>query len=220
MLKIKKKYVANQPTEEYGLDKFIFSIEEKEASEVFFYNEQKVEVFKKGQWKLKKMDQGKINLLKETWISGSIYTNMSYGKVFQKVVEPRINLDGLGCLYKIYGRGDDGLGYRYYTGPSRAGATRGKMYSGVPIERVKRYKKIVIFQLEKKPIQCFYDFSPDFGNIRHEGNVVFNSGKKPVKMLKQFINYCPDKNALILDFFFWLCIDSRKCNEIKLRRSR
>lgn len=52
--KNQKKYVANQPTEEYGLDKFIFSIEEKEASEVFFYNEQKVEVFKKGQWKLKK----------------------------------------------------------------------------------------------------------------------------------------------------------------------
>lgn len=198
--KNQKKYVANQPTEEYGLDKFIFSIEEKEASEVFFYNEQKVEVFKKGQWKLKKMDQGKINLLKETWISGSIYTNMSYGKVFQKVVEPRINLDGLGCLYKIYGRGDDGLGYRYYTGPSRAGATRGKMYSGVPIERVKDIKNSDI-SIRKKPIQCFYDFSPDFGNIRHEGNVVFNSGKKPVKMLKQFINYCPDKNALILDFF-------------------
>lgn len=181
--KNQKKYVANQPTEEYGLDKFIFSIEEKEASEVFFYNEQKVEVFKKGQWKLKKMDQGKINLLKETWISGSIYTNMSYGKVFQKVVEPRINLDGLGCLYKIYGRGDDGLGYRYYTGPSRAGATRGKMYSGVPIERVKDIKNSDI-SIRKKPIQCFYDFSPDFGNIRHEGNVVFNSGKKPVKMLK------------------------------------
>lgn len=198
--KNQKKYVANQPTEEYGLDKFIFSIEEKEASEVFFYNEQKVEVFKKGQWKLKKMDQGKINLLKETWISGSIYTNMGYGKVFQKVVEPRINLDGLGCLYKIYGRGDDGLGYRYYTGPSRAGATRGKMYSGVPIERVKDIKNSDI-SIRKKPIQCFYDFSPDFGNIRHEGNVVFNSGKKPVKMLKQFINYCPDKNALILDFF-------------------
>lgn len=198
--KNQKKYVANQPTEEYGLDKFIFSIEEKEASEVFFYNEQKVEVFKKGQWKLKKMDQGKIDLLKETWISGSIYTNMSYGKVFQKVVEPRINLDGLGCLYKIYGRGDDGLGYRYYTGPSRAGATRGKMYSGVPIERVKDIKNSDI-SIRKKPIQCFYDFSPDFGNIRHEGNVVFNSGKKPVKMLKQFINYCPDKNALILDFF-------------------
>lgn len=139
-------------------------------------------------------------MLKETWISGSIYTNMSYGQVFQKVVEPRINADGLGCLYKVYGRGEDGLGYRYYTGPARAGSTRGKMYSGVPIEKAIAIKDGEV-AIRKKPIQCFYDFSPDFGNIRHEGGVLFNSGKKPVKMMKQFINYCPKKDALILDFF-------------------
>ena len=51
--------------------------------------------------------------MKETWISGSIYTKMSYGKVFQEVVEPRMQKDGLYCLYKVHGRGEDGLGYRY-----------------------------------------------------------------------------------------------------------
>ena len=198
--KNQKKYLANQPIEEYGLEKFIFSIDEKEAGEVFYVNGQKVEIFKPNQWRLNKSEKGKLGLLKETWISGSIYTNMSYGKVFQKVVEPRIKLDGVGCLYKIYGRGDDGLGYRYYTGPARIGATRGKMYSGVPSERVNAIKEGKS-SIRKKPIQCFYDFSADFGNIRHEGGVTFNSGKKPVKMMKQFINYCPQRNALILDFF-------------------
>lgn len=198
--KNQSSYVPNQPSEEYGLEKFIFSINENESGEVFYVNDQKVEVFKPGQWSIDKAEKGKLGLLKETWISGSIYTNMSYGKVFQKVVEPRIDEDGLGCLYKVYGRGEDGLGYRYYTGPARAGSTRGKMYSGVPTERA-----IAIQNgegsLRKKPIQCFYDFSPDFGNIRHEGGVTFNSGKKPVKMMKQFINYSPKKDALILDFF-------------------
>ena len=46
-----------------------------------------------------------------------------------------------------------------------------------------------------------YDFAADFGNIRHEGGVPFASGKKPVKMLKQIINYCPKKDAIVLDFF-------------------
>lgn len=198
--KNQKMFMPNQPTEEYGLEKFIFSIDESEAGETFYVNNQQVEVFKSGQWSINKSEKGQLGLLKETWISGSIYTNMSYGQVFQKVVEPRIDVDGLGCLYKVYGRGEDGLGYRYYTGPARAGSTRGKMYSGVPSERA-----IAIQNgegsIRKKPIQCFYDFSADFGNIRHEGGVTFNSGKKPVKMMKQFINYSPKKDALILDFF-------------------
>ena len=198
--KNQRKYNPNQPTEEYGLEKFIFSIEETASGELFEVNGQKVEVFKPGQWKINKAEKGALGLLKETWISGSIYTNMSYGQVFQKVVEPRIDVDGLGCLYKVYGRGEDGLGYRYYTGPARAGSTRGKMYSGVPSERATAIENGQ-GSLRKKPIQCFYDFSPDFGNIRHEGGVTFNSGKKPVKMMKQFINYCPKKDALILDFF-------------------
>ena len=198
--KNQKRFDPNQPTEEYGLEKFIFTISETASGEIFYVNNQKVEVFKPGQWEIKKSEKGALGLLKETWISGSIYTNMSYGQVFQKVVEPRIDTDGLGCLYKVYGRGEDGLGYRYYTGPARAGSTRGKMYSGVPSERATAIEN-GHGSIRKKPIQCFYDFSPDFGNIRHEGGITFNSGKKPVKMMKQFINYCPKKDALILDFF-------------------
>ena len=38
-------------------------------------------------------------------------------------------------------------------------------------------------------------------NIKNEGGVGFNSGKKPVKMLKDLINYHPNKNAVVLDFF-------------------
>jgi adenine-specific DNA-methyltransferase len=198
--KNQKTYLPNQPTEEYGLEKFVFSIEEVAPGEIFTVNDQKVEVFKPGQWKIQKADKGTLDMLKETWISGSIYTNMSYGQVFQKVVEPRISIDGLGCLYKVYGRGDDGLGFRYYTGPAREGSIRGKMYSGVPLERAEAIKAGHA-SIRKKPIQCFYDFSADFGNIRHEGGVTFNSGKKPVKMMKQFINYCPKKDALVMDFF-------------------
>ncbi len=189
----------NREKIDYGLDGFCFKITELKDGEHIFVKNQEVVVFKKGDWKIEKV-QGNIDGLKETWITGSIYTTMSYGKVFQSIVEPRIEEDGLGCLYKVLGRGDDGLGYRYYTGPAKANATKGKMFSGIPLEKRK------IFETgnaptRELPILTAYDFSPDFGNIRHEGGVPFGSGKKPVKMLKQFINYHKKKDITVLDFF-------------------
>lgn len=195
-----KSFQPNRPKEQYTSDKFIYEVVELEEGNEIEQNGHKVTVFKKGQWKLVKHKVGANNLLKETWISGSIYTTMSYGKVFQSVVEPRVSEDGLGGLYKVHGRGEDGLGYRYYTAPQKANASRGKMYSGMPLSRVEEMDTDE-GATRLAPIPTFYDFSADFGNIRHEGGVGFNSGKKPVKMLKQLINLHSDINAIVLDFF-------------------
>lgn len=200
-------FYANNSTEfkpvresvDYGLEKFCFKITELDPGETFSVKNQEVQVFKPGQWTIEKVE-GNLNGLKETWITGSIYTTMSYGKVFQSVVEPRIGIDGLGCLYKVMGRGDDGLGYRYYTGPAKATAKKGKMFSGVPLDNAALFKDGKAPQREL-PILTVFDFAPDFGNIRHEGGVPFGSGKKPIKMIKQFICYHPNKNAVVLDFF-------------------
>lgn len=193
------KFIPNQDTVEYGLEKFNFKITELAKGTPITVGNQEVVVFKKGEWEVEKIG-GSLEGLKETWVTGSIYTTMSYGKVFQSVVEPRIKEDGLGCLYKVLGRGDDGLGYRYYTGPQKKTATKGKMYSGVPLEKVE------ILQtgnapLKKVPIINIFDYAAEFGNIKHEGGIGFNSGKKPIKMLKQLINYHSNKDAVILDFF-------------------
>lgn len=140
-----------------------------------------------------------MNALKETWISGSIYSKMSYGQVYQSIVEPRVDIDGNGALYKIYGRGDDGLGYRYYTNPQKAGASRGKMFSGMPLERKKQILNGEAVKL--LPIVNFADFAGDYGNIRHEGGVALNSGKKPEKLLKMLLDYTTREGDIILDFF-------------------
>lgn len=191
--------IINQDEVDYGLEKFCYKISENANGRQFFVGNQEVLVFKPGEWSIEKTE-GSLKGLKETWITGSIYTTMSYGKVFQTVIEPRINEDGLGCLYKVMGRGDDGLGYRYYTGPKRASATKGKMFSGVPLDKAKLFKN-GLAPKRKVPIVTMYDFSADFGNIRHEGGVPFGSGKKPLKMLKQIINYNKKNNAVVLDFF-------------------
>ena len=194
-----KQFNPKRKEEEYTDEKFIYKIKELSKGEDFYVGKQKVTVFKKGEWELEKMEEGSLNGLKETWISGTIYTKMSYGQVFKSVVEPRISEDGLSCLYKVHGRGEDGLGYRYYTGPQRKNAKRGKMYSGMPLNRVEEIKSGK--SLRFKPLDTFFDFAADFGNINHEGGVTFNSGKKPVKMLKSFIDFSQNNSGVILDYF-------------------
>lgn len=194
----KGNFRANRPYEEYSLDKFCYQIEELTNGKKEFINNRNVTVFKKGEWKLNKVEPGLDNL-KETWISGSIYSDTGHGTTYQKIVEPRVEIDGLGSVYKIEGIGEDGLGYRYYTNPQRKNAKRGKMFSGVPLDTRERVLKKEA--VSYKPIINSYDFSASFGNIRHEGGVAFNSGKKPLKLLEQIINYHPNKNATVLDFF-------------------
>lgn len=193
------KFKPKRETVEYGLDSFCYEIKELGNGEHFNIKGQDVVVFKPSEWEIKKV-KGSLSGLKETWITGSIYTTMSYGKVFQNVIEPRVEIDGLGCLYKVMGRGEDGLGYRYYSGPARATAKKGKMYSGVPLEKVELFKAGNT-PLRELPILTVYDYSPDFGNIRSEGGVPFGSGKKPIKMIKQFINYHKNNDITVLDFF-------------------
>lgn len=190
---------ANKPTSEYSIDKFIYEMKEQSEGIEIVVKNRKVRIFRKGEWKLIKHKIPDTKLLKETWVSGSIYSGTGNGKMVQNVIEPRIEIDGYGSLYKIYGLGEDGLGYRYFTGPQREGANRSKMFTGIPIIKSKEMETGDALRYQSIP--NYYDFSPDFGNIRHEGGVGFNSGKKPVKLLKQLINYHKNNNAFVLDFF-------------------
>lgn len=192
------QFKAIQPTVPYTDDKFMWQIQELESGRIEEIAGNKVEIFEKGQWSFKEVEPN-MNALKETWISGSIYSKMSYGQVYQSIVEPRVDIDGNGALYKIYGRGDDGLGYRYYTNPQKAGASRGKMFSGMPLERKEQILNGEAVKL--LPIVNFADFAADYGNIRHEGGVALNSGKKPEKLLKMLLDYTTREGDIILDFF-------------------
>jgi len=189
--------------EAYGIDKFVYEFNELSTGYEFEVKGRKVTVFKSGEWEFIKHEEPNIDLLKETWVSGSIYTGTGNGQMVQRVIEPRINSDGYGALYKIDGLGEDGLGYRYFAGPQKEGAARSKMFSGVPMVKrqeiengtAKKYKSI-------SNLCIFEDYSPDFGNIVNEGGVKYNSGKKPLKMLSNLIDISNlADNDIVLDFF-------------------
>lgn len=196
-------FIPKKESEEYGIDKFIFEFKELGPGKEIIVKGRKVTVFTNGNWELIKHKEAGLKLLKETWVSGSIYSGTGNGQMVQAVIEPRLEIDGYGALYKIDGLGEDGLGYRYFVGPQTEGATRSKMFSGVPTEKLEDIQNGTALKYKSIPnLSVFDDYSPDFGNIANEGGVKYNSGKKPVKMIANLIEIANlNENDIVLDFF-------------------
>lgn len=187
-----KPYIKPQ---EYNYEKFIYSIEELTTGTEMELGGKQVILFKNGEYRITKHDAGFKDGLKEIWATGTILNGNSSGRFFRDYLDGRKVKDGLGALYKVFDIGDDQYDYRYFTGPKKQNATKGKYYQGVPIDKMEDGAKKIT------PIPNFYDMAGDFGNIRHEGGVAFNSGKKPVKMIKRFLEYFESRDICVLDFF-------------------
>ncbi len=184
-------------TDDYNYDKFIWDIEELQEPVTLELLGKRVEIFTKQQYRIVKKEASN-ELLKEIWASGSILDGNSSGRFFRDYLTGRYNEDGYGVLYKVYGIGDDNRGYRYFTGPQREGATKGKYYQGVPNTVLNAPEKAK----KRKPIETFFDLAADFGNCRHEGGVDFRSGKKPLALFNKLFEIMPwSEGELILDFF-------------------
>lgn len=197
--KDKNKAKLNRPVEEYDLSKFTWEIKELEKGEVVTLGNKKVEIFKPHQYSVEKVDIS-IDALKETWATGSLArVKASAGEFFELYLSERKNIDGLGCLYKVANIGEDGLGYRYISGPKKETATKGKFYSGVPLKRRKELEEGKSFK--SVPVSNFYDFAGGFGNCRLEGGVSFRGGKKPEALLEMILKYFSNENDYVLDSF-------------------
>lgn len=182
--------------DEVGYDKFIYAIEELGTGKEITLGGKKVTVFEKNEYKIIKKPDGDEYGLKEIWATGTILDGNSSGRFFRDYLNGRYEEDGYGVLYKVYGIGDDRYDYRYFTGPKRQGATKGKYYQGVPIDKLEAEK------IErKKPIGGFYDLAGSFGNCTHEGGVEFRSGKKPEALIEMIIRYFSNRNDWVLDSF-------------------
>lgn len=196
----KSSHVPVKRTEKYSLEKFCWKIVEKKAGQKKILGKREVEIFPEGHYEISKVNPS-IDALKETWATGSVLVTNASGKYFAEYLAPRRDLDGLGTLYKVFGIGEDGIGFRYFTGPKRESATKGKFYSGVPT--VRRNELQQGESLKPQSIPNYYDFSGSFGNCRQEGDTDFRGGKKPILFLAELINQAINEsdNAIIMDFF-------------------
>lgn len=194
----KGKFLPNRDKVEYTIDKFEWEIKEISKGTKIKLGKRDAIMFKPGEYEIKRVKPG-MDKLKETWASGTVLKVNASGKFFNDYISPRYKKDGYGVLYKVEGIGEDGLGYRYFTGPKREGATKGKFYSGVPTKRKKEMEEGESFKF--RVIDNFYNYADSFGNCRHEGGVELRSGKKPEILLKRILEISTKKGDLVLDFF-------------------
>lgn len=188
--------VPNFNVDEVGFEKFTYEIKELSDGQEIVLGGKRVIKFNNSQYTIIKKQVGDEYGLKEVWASGTILDGNSSGRFFRDYLTGRYNVDGYGVLYKVFGIGDDRYDYRYFTGPQREGATKGKYYQGVPMD------KLNLEKVEKKiPINSFYDMAGNFGNCRLEGGVGFRGGKKPEILLQTIMNYFTKEGDLVLDSF-------------------
>lgn len=180
---------------ETGYEKYVYRVVEKGYPTTITLGNKKVDIFQPGDYEIVEDEEGSATGLKEIWASGTILDGNSSGRFFRDYLTGRSSVDGLGVMYKVYGIGDDQFDYRYFTGPKKANATKGKYYQGVPMNQL---DGVV---LNDVPINSYYDLSGNFGNCRHEGGVEFRSGKKPEALYQILFKHFSNPNDIILDFF-------------------
>jgi len=193
----RKEYGAkpNLPRKKSSFEKFSYYIEETGPGKELTLGGKRVIVFDQGKYEINERE-GSEDGLKEIWATGTILDGNSSGRFFRDYLSGRVESDGLGVLYKVFGIGDDKLPYRYFTGPRRANATKGKYFQGVPMAQLADDAEDATL-----PIENFYDFAGNFGNCRHEGGVEFRSGKKPEVLLSLLFKHFSDPGDWVLDSF-------------------
>lgn len=154
-----------------------------------------VEVYEKGSYTILE-EEGSEYGLKEIWASGTILDGNSSGRFFRDYLTGRYEEDGYGVLYKVYGIGDDRYDHRFFTGPKKIGATKGKYFQGVPKDKLESG-----IMTKEIPINGFLDLSANFGNCRHEGGAEFRGGKKPEILIKYILSHFSSAGDLVLDSF-------------------
>ncbi len=193
----RKEYgaVPNLNQADTSFDKFRYYVQEKAPGRLIELGGKRVFVFSQDEYEII-AGEGSENGLKEIWASGAILDGNSSGRFFRDYLQGRTSSDGLGVLYKVERIGSDKFGYRYFTGPKRASATKGKYYQGVPLDQLENPE-----DKQLSPIENFYDLAAQFGNCRNEGGVEFRSGKKPEKLLEIVLRHFSNAGDWVLDSF-------------------
>ena len=178
-----------------SFEKFNFYIEELRPGTETVLGGKRAVIFNKDDYRIVQKAGSALGL-KEIWATGTILDGNSSGRFFRDYLTGRVEQDGLGVLYKIYGIGDDSFDYRYFTGPNRAGATKGKYFQGVPKQQLKNPE-----EKQTTPIENFYDLAGSFGNCRTEGSADFRGGKKPEVLIQRILTHFSNSDDWILDSF-------------------
>ncbi|MDD5689482.1 MAG: DNA methyltransferase [Caldisericia bacterium] len=188
-----KHIIGKIEKEDSSIEEYIWQVNElKKPNLVTDLGGKKTEVFNPGEFELIQCTPDRKNL-KRINIRGSIRQGNSSGRFYVKYLEQDFEKSS-GYLFKVYGMGNDDLGYRYFYIPNQSsGRKNGDYFQGIPINKEK---------IKKIPYPNYLDMVDDFNRTGYEGPKYFGSGKKPESFIHKLITISNNKqNDLVLDFF-------------------
>ena len=192
-----KKLKLNRPTVPYDFSEYKYKVVlQKEPIKTFEIGGHLVEMYSPDCYKIVKVRQGNANALKLISIRGKIkeFAGKFYETYLRPLFKKSKNFD---FLFKVYGIGDDGLGFRYFKHPS-PNTINGVYLQGVPLDVQHSSKKEKIVSLSD-----FWDFESAMNieskQLRNMGLGFFKS-VKPIDFLK-YIFSLHKKPRIVLDFF-------------------
>jgi adenine-specific DNA-methyltransferase len=163
-------------------------IELAPPSQQMTFGKKTVQVFAPGEFEVKKVTPTK-STLKKIQIRGTLREGNSSGRFYVANLEPLSNMPGY--LFKVPDMGSDGLGYRYFSTPTKN--KNGDYFQGIPTDRE---------DTKEVPYPNYMDWENEFNTVGKEGGVDFGGGKKPIEFLKYYLQLgTRNKDAVILDFF-------------------
>lgn len=203
------KYKIYQEKVNYDFWKFEYRIKELAQWRIETIWNKNVTIFKPWEYEIIKYE-GDEFWLKEIWASWTILDGNSSWRFFRDFLDWRYNQDGYWILYKVEWIWDDRYPFRYFTGPKKIGATKGKYYQWVPIDKLNNEEAV-----STKPISNYYDLAAYFWNCRQEWGVSFRSWKKPEILLKTIFELFTKKGDYILDSFLWSWTSAAVAHKMK-----
>ena len=163
---------------------------------------QEIKIFKRNNYKISSIKNfAKKNNISEEEVYNKYYNKIFRGTMPQSSIRPRVmkKLNELG--YK-----NDLISIEY---TPVSGKNKGKIYeqfySGDKFNLFAWLSDVVVEKdgivYKKEKIGTLWDLVGETKNLTKEGNVKFENGKKPIKLIKNLILLHPNKNVIVLDFF-------------------
>lgn len=118
----------------------------------------------------------------------NVFSDSPYNKKIKDNVLCKLN-EGAIVLY------EDDLIYK-----TRGG--KGNIRKYIPLDKsIKKTDDYIVNIVDAMVLGDVWDFTEDMSNLGKEGGVEFTNGKKPLRLLRNIMKLCGDKNLIILDFF-------------------
>ena len=163
---------------------------------------EEIKIYKRNHYEIKSIKQfAADNNITEEEVYNKHYDKIFRGTMPQSSIRPRVmkKLEEIGFIPDLIS-----IEYVPISGKNK-GTLYEQFYQGDKLNLFAWLRDVVVQKdgkvYKKEQQGTLWDMVGETKNLSKEGNVKFDNGKKPIKLIKQLISLHTNKNAVVLDFF-------------------